>query len=157
MSFLDNLFSAAQAQYTSAGVTSADISITTSPASPFPTEKEYPDPIGLGWGQLTYTPSQLVSLGHFHHLIPAFFEGQFSISVNQRQGSPSSETIRLQITAPSITFGGSANYSVSISFSAGQPSSFAAEMDPTTNVVYGAEGTRFIAISLGAPYTVINQ
>ena len=153
MSFLDDFFAAAQALEPSTNII-ADVSIAISPASPFPTKVGYPNPVSLGWGQLTYTPARLVRLGQFgYHLFPAYFEGEITVSVSQFQGSSVNQTIALQVTAPPLTIGVARPYGVSVTFPPAQPASFAAEVDPTTNVVYGAEGSNFIAISLGIPFS----
>jgi hypothetical protein len=155
MSFLDDLFSAAQAFEPSTNIT-VDASITISPASPFPTKKEYPEPISLGWGQLTYTAGRSLPLGG---RFPAFLKGTIAISINQQQGGSAHETIVLQITAPPLTIIGGVPkpYGVSITVPSMQRFNFAAEIDPATNVVYGAAGANFVAISLGAPFPNANQ
>jgi hypothetical protein len=154
MSVLDELFSAAAELDATYGVT-ANMSITISPASPFPSP-DLPGNISFGWGQLAYQPSKLVEFGHFAYWTLPIFSGEISISINELPGLgpgpwSSTETIGLAIFGPSVFHIGPATYSVSITLPTAQPVSFTPQVDPTTNVVYGPESANFIAISLGGP------
>jgi hypothetical protein len=159
MSVLDDLFSAAAELWDQPrilGSVLVEISITISPKSPFPTEDTPPGSIGLGWGELYYTPSKAEKLGKFGVIYPpAFFEGEINVSVNQPPppygtGQPTDETIGLSIIGPRILQVGPVDYGVTITFPATSSVGFTPQPDPTTNVIYGAEEANFIAISLGA-------
>jgi len=159
MSILDNLFSVAADMVTRPGTTiEIWISITISPSSPFP-NTDRPGNISLGWAQLTYTPAKVVPLQHGFLQQPAYFEGGVSLAVDQYDPnsllpSATQENIGLIITGPTVLHFGPVNYSVGITFPATGRVSFAPEVDPTTNVIYGAEGSNFIVISLSAPMLV---
>ena len=70
--------------------------------------------------------------------------------VDQQQQGSEPEQIGLQITSPA-PLGAPRNYNVTITFPGGNSVNFAPQVDPTTNVVYGAAGANFIAISLSGP------
>jgi hypothetical protein len=153
MSILDDVFNAAAAEEP-AQIIRIWVSITLSPSSIFP-GTEPPGDISLGWGQLQFTPGEVIRLGQFgFHDVPAFFEGHVPIVVDQQQQGPeptsTPEQIGLQITAP-VPLGAPRNYNVAITFPGGNSVSFTPEIDPTTNVVYGAAGANFIVVSLSGP------
>jgi len=75
---------------------------------------------------LSYTPPQEVNIGGIRRLFPASFQGE------------------LTITAPYVfVLHGSPIYSIEW-----QGHAFAANVDGTTNIVYGVAGQQFITISL---------
>jgi hypothetical protein len=156
MSVLDDLFSAAAALNDEFGI-AVNVSIAISPSSPLPGTNA-PGNISFGWSQLTYTPAKTVLVGKFlPHEFPPFFEGDLTISVNEMPGFgpgpfSSNENIGLTISAPPVEIRGSGNYTVAVAGLKGPESvTFTPQVDPTTNVVYGAAGTSFVAISLSGP------
>jgi hypothetical protein len=118
-----------------------------------------PGNISLGWAQLTYTAARNVPVQHGWLQQPAYFEGGVGMAVDQYDPnsplpSATQEIIDLIITGPTILHFGPVNYSVGITLPATGRVSFAPEVDPTTNIIYGAAGSNFIVISLSAPMLV---
>jgi hypothetical protein len=170
MSYLDDLFSAAQDTYSNPEYIGATISasLTVNPNSNnLAQNPSTPSPVKFGWALLQYTPGKFVQVGRFNWVdVPPYFEGAAYVYVNTFEGfeavepgqpgsigtsSGSTGWMGLSINAPSLLERG-ANYSVTISgMEEGPGVRFVPQIDPTTNVVYGAADTDFIVISLSGP------
>jgi len=155
MSVLDDIFSQAAEANEAAGPgtsTFVNIAVTIIPSSNL--NNGLFDILSLGWSVLWYTPATEIKIGKLFRLSAPFFENEIQITAYQQPGlGPTSgpglvtlnETIGLTITGP--IFGSS--YTVGVTFPETPTVSFTAQVDPTTNVVYGPAGTNFIAISFG--------
>ncbi|MUL84808.1 MULTISPECIES: hypothetical protein [unclassified Mycolicibacterium] len=141
MSILDDLFTAAAQLRPSQGAIWTYVAVTITPAATYP-KAGSPQPIVAGWGQLNYTPPEPVNVVRWHGFLAPHFDGNLELtSYAQGFGKPASspEPIKLAIESSGT---------LEVKLPNSQSVQVKPEIDSTTNVVSGAVGANYIAISL---------
>jgi hypothetical protein len=130
---LDDLFTQAAKDYAAKPLITIDVAIATNESQGF---QSHSNSTYETTGKLTYTASKTVPTPPVGKRVePAFFSG-------------TAGEFSLTITGPAAKLG--PNYLVDI-FLTKAPTgweSFAAQVDPSSNVVYGSPGPRFVTLSL---------